>query len=30
VAEMKQRSNWGNALSQQPDPRLVQSSETIQ
>jgi len=30
VAEMKQRSNWGNALSHQPDPRLVQSSETIQ
>ncbi len=30
VAEMKQRTNWGNALSHQPDPRLVQSSETIQ
>ena len=30
VAEMKQRTNWGNALNHQPDPRLVQSSETIQ
>ena len=30
VAEMKQRTDWGNALSHQPDPRLVQSSETIQ
>jgi NodT family efflux transporter outer membrane factor (OMF) lipoprotein len=30
VTEMKQRTNWGNALNHQPDPRLVQSSETIQ
>ena len=30
VAEMKQRTNWGDALKHQPDPRLVQSSETIQ